>query len=376
MKQLFTFILLFHLSISITAQLTTPPSGQNNKCVVTQYIGSLAHVTITYNSPDVTAPNGQDRRGKIWGQLVPYGMNDLGFGLRTPAPWRAGANENTTIEFSHDMEIQGQPIAAGTYGFHVIVEETGPWTIILSNNSTAWGSFFYRPEDDALRVEATPESSEYHEWLTFEFTDRQPSQTTCALIWEDIKLPFNISVPNMNELYLSQMEKDLENTPGFNWQSWAQAANFSAQNKMNLEKALKWADYAISGAFVGVENFQTLSSKANVLNAMDKPDEALDIMNKAVNHVTANSGQIHNYGRQLIAVGKADEALKIFKMNHERFKGAWPTEVGMMRGYSAVGQWDKAIMHAEIALSQAPDQINKDNIAASIERLKKKEDIN
>lgn len=376
MKQLFTFILLFLFSWTISGQLTTPPSGQNNKSVVTQYIGSLAHVTITYNSPDVTAPNGQDRRGQIWGQLVPYGLTDLGFGLRTPAPWRAGANENTTIELSHDMEIQGQPIAAGTYGFHVIVEESGPWTIILSHNSTAWGSYFYKPEDDALRVQATPESNEYHEWLTYEFTDRQPSQTTCALMWENVKLPFTISVPNMNEIYFAQMEKELENAPGFNWQSWAQAANFAAQNNMHLDKALNWAENAISGAFVGVENYQTLSTKAAVLNAMGNTDDAMSIMDKAVNHVTANSGQIHNYGRQLIAAGKADQALKIFKMNHERFNGAWPTEVGMMRGYSAVGQYNQAVKHAEIALSQAPDQINKDNISASIERLKKKEDIN
>ncbi len=107
------------------AQISTPPSGGNQKSVVTQYMG-LVSVTITYNSPDVTAPNGQDRTDKIWGQLVPYGLNNLQFGTSSdenPSPWRAGANENTTIEFSHDVQVEDQPLKAGTYGLHMIPGE-------------------------------------------------------------------------------------------------------------------------------------------------------------------------------------------------------------------------------------------------------------
>ena len=113
------------------AQLSLPPGGGNQKSVTTQYIGALVYVTVTYNSPDVTSPQGEDRTGKIWGQLVPHGMNNLGFGSAKESPWRAGANENTTIQFSHDVEVQGQPIKAGTYGFHIITQETGDWTIIF-----------------------------------------------------------------------------------------------------------------------------------------------------------------------------------------------------------------------------------------------------
>lgn len=71
----------------------------------------LASVSVTYNSPNVMDDEGNDRSGKIWGDLVPYGYSNLYFGLSSqenPSPWRAGANENTTIEFSHDVVVQGK----------------------------------------------------------------------------------------------------------------------------------------------------------------------------------------------------------------------------------------------------------------------------
>lgn len=378
MKKTFLFTLFLCCAIFSTsfAQLTLAPSGNNQKSVVTQYIGALVHVTVTYNSPDVTSPQGDDRTGKIWGQLVPYGLNNLGFGTSTAAPWRAGANENTVIKFSHDVTIQGKPLAAGSYGFHIIPQETGPWTLIFSNKTTAWGSYFYDEKDDALRVEASPEKGDFHEWLSYEFIDRQATSATCALMWENIKLPFKIEVPKMNDYYASNIKNELENAPGFNYQSWNAAANWSLQNDYDLEQGLKWAEAAISAPFVGVENFTTLQTKAAILDKMAKKEEANAILDKAIKHGSATPFQIHGYGRQLIAQGKKDKALEVFQYNHKRFEGAWPTEVGMARGLSAVGKYKEATTHAKIAAKQAPDQLNKDSMASAIEKLSKGEDIN
>src|SRR4028119_17604 len=133
------------------AAISIPPNGDNQAASVSQGIGPV-RVTIDYHSPDVHAPNGDDRRGKIWGALVPWGAPDDSFGTCTECPWRAGANENTVFTVSHDVKIEGQPLKAGRYGLSMIPAEQGDWTLIFSNNSTSWGSYYYNPAEDALRV--------------------------------------------------------------------------------------------------------------------------------------------------------------------------------------------------------------------------------
>jgi tetratricopeptide (TPR) repeat protein len=378
------FLYLFTFSLLTTSLLqaqvvTQPPSGGNQKSIAVQYIGSLAYVKIKYNSPDVTGPNGQSRKGKIWGGLVPYGLTNLSFGLSTeenPSPWRAGANENTTITFSHDVKVQGKDLKAGTYGFHIIPQKEGAWTLIFSKNSTAWGSYFYEEKDDVLRVETTPEATNFTEWLTYEFIDRQPTSCTVALKWDELSIPFKVEIPDIHQVYVDNFSKELQSSAGFTWQGWQQAANYCATNNTHLEKGLEWANNAISLPFIGQKNFTTLQTKSTILGLMGKTDDAKQVMDEAIKEPTATVFLVHGYGRQLIAQGKKDEALKVFKYNKERFGDIWPVNVGLARGYSAVGEYKKALKHAKIAHERAPNKLNKDGLAASIEKLKKGEDMN
>ncbi len=377
-KSLVWFSLLFCLgSMSLQAQtLSSPPSGANQKASVTQHIGGIAKVSVFYNSPDVTGPNGEDRTGKIWGALVPYGLTNLGFGNGNPGPWRAGANENTVIKFSHDVLIEGKPLAAGKYGLHLIVEETGPWTWIFSNNSSQWGSYFYDEAEDALRVEVQPEESEFHEWLTYEFVDRQPSEATLALKWENKMVPMHIEVQDIHDLYVSTFQKELQGAAGFNYQNYVAASQYCANNDTHLEQGLDWAEQAISAPFIGVKNFSTLQNKAQILMKLDKMSEAEETMMAAVNDPSASAFQIHQLGRTLIGNGMKDKALEIFELNYEKFDGAWPTNVGMARGLAAVGRYDEALKYAQLAYEEAPDQLNKDSMKAAVEKLQNKQDIN
>ncbi len=261
------------LSSLASAQITAPPSGDNQKASVTQHIGP-ATVTINYSSPDVTSPSGEDRRGKVYGELVHYGYKDEGFGTCTECPWRAGANENTTITFSHDVEVEGEAIVAGTYGLHMLAGEK-EWTVIFSTNTSSWGSYFYDASEDALRVTVKPEKAEYRHWLTFDFHDRQPTQTSVRMWWEDLAVPFTISVPNIHEVYLEAMRADLRGQAGFTWSSYATAAGYCLQNQIHLEEAEGWLNAAITTPWLRGRNFTTLSLLVQVQQAQGKSDEAM-----------------------------------------------------------------------------------------------------
>ncbi|MES1240576.1 MAG: DUF2911 domain-containing protein [Acidobacteriota bacterium] len=352
--------------VAAQAGLTLPPDGDNQRSTVTQQIG-LVRVTVDYSSPDVHAPNGDDRRGKIWGGLVPYGMAALGFGTcGDQCPWRGGANENTVFTTTHDVKVQGQSLPAGSYGLHFI-PGADEWTVIFSKNHTSWGSFFYDAKEDALRVTAKPEKSEYHEWLSYEFTDRHPDKATVALKWEDLQVPFTVAVDNATDLYLASLGRELRSEPGFTWQGWANAAQYALANKANAQ-ALEWATQAASQG-TGQANFTTLSTLARAQEANGKADEAKKTLEMALNHPTAGAFDLHLFARQLQAQGKNDEAMRIFELNVKRHPGEWPVAFGLARGYAGLGKTKEAIDAARKSLAQAPDAAAKANVENFIKQL-------
>lgn len=354
--------------------LTLPPSGDNQRTVVTQQIGP-AEVSIAYSSPDVTAPGGEDRRGKIWGQLVPYGMANLGFGTcGDQCPWRAGANENTTFAVSHDVLVEGQPLAAGTYGLHAIPGEER-WTLIFSKNATSWGSFFYAAAEDALRVEVTPRAAPYSHWLDYEVVDRRPDRATIALQWDELEVPWTVEVPDVADLYVAALRDELRNAAGFSWTNWIAAAQWAIGAERPAE-ALEWAQAAVSVPFIGQENFQTLSTLASAQRLAGQAAEGEATLLRAIDHPTADRFQIHTLGRQLIAQGQPETAMKVFEKNAERHGDEWPVHVGLMRGHSALGRYPQALEHARKALPQAPDDANRTALQTAIERLERGEDVN
>ena len=354
--------------------LTLPPSGKNQKASVSQYIGPV-RLSIDYSSPAVHGPDGKDRRGQIWGKLVPYGLTNLGFGNGKPGPWRAGANENTVFAVSHDVMIEGQPLPAGRYGLHMIA---GPeeWTIIFSKNSNSWGSFFYDESQDALRVKVKPHKHEYREWLTYEFTERRPQKTTAELQWEELAVPWTIEVKNVNEIYVSRLRQELTSVPGFNYQGYLTAAQFCMTENTCLEEALQWTEAAISAPFIGQANFDTLCAKAQVLSKLGREAESASLMQTALRLPTATSLQIHMYGRQLLTAGKVKEAVEVFQLNAERNGDAWPVHVGLARAYAAAGDNQKALEHAKKALPQAPDELNRQSLEAMVKALSQGQPIN
>lgn len=363
--------LIIALAVPAGAQiipgLSIPPSGNNQKASVTQYIGPV-RITIDYSSPAVHGPDGKDRRGQIWGKLVPYGLTDLGFGNGKPAPWRAGANENTVFDVSENVSIEGKPLPAGRYGLHMIA---GPeeWVLIFSKDANAWGSFYYDPAADALRVTVKPRKHEYREWLTYEFTTRRPAETVAELQWEELAVPWTVQADKIEDLYISKLKENLSNVQGFGWRGWVAASQYCVAANTHLEQALEWAEIAISKQFIGETNFSTLSNKAQVLEKLGRQEEAKPLMQAAVRHRTAGPLDLHQYGRRLITEKKYREALEIFQLSYERNGDQWPVHVGLARGYAANGDTKQALEHARKALTQAPDPLNRQGLEAMIATL-------
>src|SRR5262245_60573066 len=87
-----------------SAILNLPRASQHAR--VLQRIG-LVDITVDYHRPLVAGR-------RIFGGLQAFGE-----------VWRAGANENTTIELSDDVTVDGHPVAKGVYGLHMIPRD-GP----------------------------------------------------------------------------------------------------------------------------------------------------------------------------------------------------------------------------------------------------------
>jgi tetratricopeptide (TPR) repeat protein len=336
-----------------------PPSGDNQRAMVTQAIGPVT-VSVEYSSPRVTL-KGEDRRGKIWGQLVPFGLSDLGFNGCTSCPWRGGANENTVFTTSHDLTVQGQRLPAGKYGLHFIPGKEA-WTVLFSRNSSSWGSFSYDPKEDALRVQARPVKAPFREWLTYEFTEREPARATLALAWEELALPLSLAVENAEALWVARMASELRGAAAFDWHNFRMAAEYCLQHQVELAQGLRWAQRAIDPAIGGDENFTTLMTLSRLQAANGQASEAAKTLDRATAHPAAKPLDLHFAARALLADGKKAEALRLFQLNATRFPDQWPVHAGLMRGYAATGEVKKALQEAKLAREQAPDEANRKNL--------------
>ncbi len=187
-------IISYFLILSFLLILPSTTLAQRNKvrpslkASVLQRLGIDTDITIEYSRPGV-------KGRKIWGELVPYGLAPGNkYSKNKPYPWRAGANENTTIEFSKDVLIEGNKLPAGKYGIHMIPSEKD-WIIIFSKNNSAGGSYTYNQEEDALRITVTPAEALHQEWMMFGFDNLAGTSATAFLRWEKLKVPFKIELP-------------------------------------------------------------------------------------------------------------------------------------------------------------------------------------
>ena len=365
--KLLTAILLF--TATAFAQLDLPPSGGNPRATISEEVG-ITSITIKYSRPDV-----KKREGKIWGNdnVVTYGFSTQNFITNTnTSPWRAGANENTTISFEHDVKVEGQPLKAGTYGLFMAMGADNV-TVIFSNQSDAWGSFYYDEKKDELRVNIKPVALDKSvEWLKYEFIEQKEKSCTIAMQWEKISVPFKVDV-DVDNIVLARIREELTSRKGFTPALILTATQYCFNKNINLEEALVWSKRAIDGQG-GQKTYITLRNLATAYEKLNRIPEADSAMSEALLIATAN--QYTAYGRILITQKRVDKAMEVFTASQKRYGDVFGVNGGFMSGWSAKGDFKKAIMYAEKAMAQASSDAAKKQLEANIAKLKEGKDIN
>ena len=321
---------------------------QSQQAEISQRIG-ITDITINYHRPMIN-----DR--KVWGDLVPYGK-----------VWRAGANLNTTISFSDPVTIEGKPLAAGTYGLHMI-PNADEWTIIFSRNSTSWGSFTYDQSEDALRVNVKPTASALHNALNYDFDQLKPDSAVVELEWEKVAVPFKVAV-DVHDLVQASLKKQLRDLSQYTWMSWDDAANYFLTEKFGYDEALVYVNKSIENE----DRYDNEITKSKVLTALNRKDESAVAQKKALD--LANPLQVHLFARQLQAQKHNEEAFAIFRENAKKHPDLWFVHTGLARVYSSEGKFDDAAKEMKLSLAVAPDN-QKVYLDGLEKRLESKQDIN
>ncbi len=337
------------VTASALAQSNIDLPDASQKAAVMQRVG-VTDITISYHRPLV-------KGRKIFGGLVPMGE-----------VWRAGANENTTIEFSTPVLVEGQPLPAGKYGLHMI-PNAEEWTIIFSKMAEAWGSYTYSEAEDALRVKVKPRANEMEEALVYEFENLQPDSALVTMKWEKLAVPFKVSVTDADSVFPSIRAK-LRGRDKWNWQSQLEAAQYALSKKTNLEEALQWVEQSIQLE----ERFENLMAKSDILAAMNKAAEAKKARDAAMEK--ANPLQLYSYARQLQREKKDAEAMALFPTIVKRFPETIAGHLAQARIKSAAGDFAAATEEAKKALSLSTDPEQKRSIQGVIDKLAAGQDIN
>jgi len=307
---------------------------------ISQNIG-FASIDVEYSRPGA---KGRD----IWGQLVPYGLAPNAFGNGKPMPWRTGANENTTVSLSHDAKINGSEIKAGIYSLHALVQEE-EWTLIFNKDIDAWGSFFYEPSNDVLRIKVKPAKAEFKEWLTFDFENLALGSADLYLHWGEVKVPMSVEF-DQHEVALDTYRKELTGLQGFNQAAWGAAARYCMNNNINMDEAMVWVDKALG--MNGGNNFNNNSVKAGLLTAKGNKEEGDKIMEASIGNST--EAELNAYGYQLMNQNRLPEAIDIFKLNIKRHPDAWNVYDSLGEALNNNGDKDGAKENYGTAYDKAP----------------------
>ena len=247
MKKIYLFtILICGFSFG---QIKTPQPSPFSK--IEQVVG-LTDVTINYSRPAL-------RNRVIMGELVPYGEM-----------WRAGANANTTIEFSDAVVLGGQKLEAGKYA------------IFIRPGVSMWEVFFYTKTDngglpgewDPKAVAAVAEIPTTTlenpvESFTISIDDLDQSGAQLNFRLEKTQTSLKLEVPTDSKT-MASIEKTMQGEPKA--QDYYSAAIYYRETGRDLKKAKDWISKAIE---MDSGKYWMYRQQALILHALNENEAAI-----------------------------------------------------------------------------------------------------
>jgi tetratricopeptide (TPR) repeat protein len=270
------------------------------------------------------------------------------------------------------VKVEGKDLKAGSYALFMAMGMDSV-TVIFSKETEAWGSFYYREEDDVLRVKVKPVTLDKSvEWLKYEFIDHKEKSCVIAMQWEKLSVPFKVEV-DVDNIVVARLRQEVTGPKGFMTHCLIQASSYCFDHDINLEEALTWAKRAITGLY-GLTGYIALENLANGYEKLKRIPQADSSMNEALKF--ANVNQFITYGKTLITQDRKDRALNIMLAAKEKFGDVYVVNDNLSYAYSAKADYAQALVFANKALAQAGSPEAKARVAANIEKLKAGKDIN
>lgn len=327
----------------VAAQMPVIATPRESPSATVSQVVGMSRVTVEYARPSV-------KGRKIWGGQVPY-----------DAVWRAGANENTVLSVSSPFTVGGMKLPAGRYGLHTI-PTAGAWTVMVSRQADAWGSFSYNPAEDAVRFSVTPAAAEHEEMLRYTLDPTSDSTVTVTLRWEKLALRFPLTVPT-TQVVLDSVAHQLRGIQYFFPQPWNQAA-MQAIARQQWALAASWADSAITRN----GGFQSFRIKALALENQGNTAEATRLRDQAL--AVATEAEVNVLGYQMMNAGKLDEALTLFRKNVADYPRSWNVYDSLAEALANKGDKRGALQNYQRALDMVVDETQKVRIRAAMAALR------
>lgn len=225
MKRIFlSFALLGSVLLSNAQELPSPsPTAK-----IEQRVG-LTDIEIAYSRPGA-------KERIVFGELVPFGKL-----------WRTGANMNTTIEFSTNVNINGKTLKAGKYSVFTI-PESDTWTVIFNSKTDHPGTVGYSEAMDVVRAEAKVSAlGAPVETFTIDINQIREESAEIVFMWETTKavLPIQVDVKDLAQQNIEKAINESEEVD--KWKVYRNAANYYHNAGIESDMALEYINFSIEG---------------------------------------------------------------------------------------------------------------------------------